>query len=51
MNPICLETMDLLARALQLMDGEGLHHVAARIAMAMDDLSGNRRNSDRPIVH
>lgn len=51
MNPECLETMDLLARALRLMDGEGLHVVAARIAMAIDDLGGDRHCGDRQILH
>ncbi|MCU6452552.1 hypothetical protein LPN01_00500 [Sphingomonas sp. A2-49] len=38
MNHATLQTLDLLSRALRLMDQEGKHHVAARIAMAIDDL-------------
>lgn len=38
MNQATLQTLDLLSRALRLMDQEGKHHVAARIAMAIDDL-------------
>lgn len=38
-NPNCTHTLDLLAQALALMDAEELHHVAARIAMAIDDLA------------
>lgn len=49
MNPRCAETLELLAHALRLMDGEGLHIVAARIAMAIDDLAGQRRSPDRPM--
>jgi len=37
-NQATLQTLDLLSRALRLMDQEGKHHVAARIAMAIDDL-------------
>lgn len=51
MNPVCHETIDLLTRALRLMDNEGLHHVAARIAMAIDDLAGNRVCSDQPMLN
>lgn len=39
MNQATLQTLELLSRALRLMDQEGKHHVAARIAMAIDDLS------------
>ena len=51
MNPTCVETMELLARALRLMDGEGLHQVAARIAMAIDDLANDRYCADRPTLN
>lgn len=50
-NANCAETIDLLARALRLMDGEGLHHVAARIAMAIDDLSGHPACAERDAVN
>ncbi|GAA0665896.1 hypothetical protein FHT00_000850 [Sphingomonas insulae] len=43
--------MNLLTRALRLMDHEGLSHVAVRIAMAIDDLAGNRVCLDRPTLN
>jgi hypothetical protein len=49
MNAKCAETLELLAHALRLMDGEGLHIVAARIAMAIDDLAEQQHCSDRPM--
>lgn len=51
MTPECLETIQLLTRALRLMDGEGFHVVAARIAMAIDDLAGDGYFGDRPILY
>lgn len=50
MNPICLQTLDLLRRALRLMDDEGRHIVAARIAMAIDDLSGDQGDRKRAMT-
>lgn len=38
MNQTCLHTLDLLNRALGLMDSAGMHAVAAQIATAMDQL-------------
>lgn len=46
MNESCLLALDLLHRALRLMDAEGMHHVAARIAMAIDDLACEERCQD-----
>lgn len=51
MNPTCLQTLDLLANALRLMDGEGLHQVAARIAMAIDDLTNERVCAEQPTLN
>jgi len=45
-NPNCAQTLDLLLRALALMDEEGLHNVAARIAMAIDDLARDSTRTD-----
>jgi hypothetical protein len=50
-NPTCIQTLDLLARALHLMDDEGLHQVAARIAMAIDDLAADGSCAEQPTVN
>ncbi len=50
-NPTCTETLDLLARALRLMDNEGLHQVAARIAMAIDDLAKDRLCAEQRTIN
>ena len=51
MNPSCLQTLDLLGRALRLMDGEGMHQVSARIAMAIDELARARECADQPSLN
>ncbi|USU09460.1 hypothetical protein NF700_03975 [Sphingomonadaceae bacterium OTU29MARTA1] len=51
MNPTCLQTLELLARALRLMDREGMHQIAARIAMAIDDLAAEPVCEDRPTIN
>lgn len=51
MSPNCAQTLDLLLRALELMDEERLHNVAARIAMAIDDLAGDGARADPTAIN
>ncbi len=51
MNPTCVQTLDLLGHALRLMDGEGMHQVAARIAMAIDELSRTPECVEHPTIN
>jgi len=50
-NLTCLQTLDLLTRALDLMDEEGRDHIAARIAMAIDDLTDDRSSPERTTIN
>ncbi|WP_169742522.1 MULTISPECIES: hypothetical protein [Sphingomonas] len=51
MTPTSLQTLDLLTRALVLMDEEGRHHIAARIAMAIDDLTDDRSSPEHTTIN
>lgn len=51
MNPSSRQALDFLQRALRLLDSEGRHLVAARIAMAIDDLNAQHRPLDRSERH
>lgn len=50
-TPTSLQTLDLLTRALVLMDEEGRHHIAARIAMAIDDLTDDRSSPEHTTIN
>jgi hypothetical protein len=50
-NLTCLQTLELLTRALDLMDKEGRDHIAARIAMAIDDLTDDRSSSEHTTIN
>lgn len=51
MNHTCLQALELLNRALRLMDGEGMPQVAARIAMAIDELSRTPECVEHPTIN